>query len=322
VPQTIVFDTNYFRSFGPLEYLAGRLPQKIAGQVNLAFQRGDLVALVDTVRTETNAWLAEELEKSQKALTRALRTLTDAGFTVTPAIVNEKTAPDIAAIMNASNANVPVLMPTVEDYREAERRTSNRLPPLPKKSDSEEMRDRVIWCQLLRYSEQGQRPVLIVSGDALFLNGASSEEGKHSCIRRVEGETDLDQHLGERPLHIQEVANRLLHFASALRGSGIALTAANILGIEELRNVRQADGSITQRFSLITSPDSGLPSTSPVTLTGTGDEPISIAIGSAVIICPPTATSGMDNARMARDQSLYEQQRAAEELRRLMGSDS
>ena len=57
MPQTIVFDTNYLRTFSQIEFLAGRLPQKLKVQIAIAVKRGDLVALVDTVRIETNAWL-------------------------------------------------------------------------------------------------------------------------------------------------------------------------------------------------------------------------------------------------------------------------
>ena len=233
VPHTIVFDTNYIKSFSPLDYLDGRLPRKMANQIDLAFHRGDLVALVETVRMETNAWLTGMLEEKQRDLSNALRLLTDAGYNITPATVSEKSLPDIATIMQASNKNVAILTPTIEDYREAERRTSYRLPPLPKNPDGEEMRDRVIWCQLVRYSADGKNPVLIVARDKFFLNGSNSQEGKRFDVSCVEGEADLDQHLGQRPPHVQAVVDHVLHFALPLQERGIMLTADNILGIED-----------------------------------------------------------------------------------------
>ena len=69
----------------------------------------------------------------------------------------------------------------------------------------------------------------------MFLNGAKSQEGRNARISRVEGQSDLDQFLGARPSHVQEVIDHLLEFTPTLAARDITLTADTIVAVEELQ---------------------------------------------------------------------------------------
>ena len=194
-----------------------------------------------------------------------------------PATVEKTPDVDISLIFQERFPNVQLLNPSIEDFKEAERRTSYRLPPLPKKKpDGEEFRDRLIWCQLISYARASKLPILIVSADGIFQNGAESEEGKSARIEVAESQSDLDQRLNLRPEHIQSVVNQLLMFSADLLKQGIVLKPDSIIGIEELRKVHEPNGSLIQKFMLRTTESPDFPSLVPVTMMALGDVPISL----------------------------------------------
>lgn len=320
VPQTIVFDTNYLRTFSQTEYLAGKLPEKLKVQISRAVERGDLVALVDTVRIETNAWLEVAHQKKQQDLNASIQRLIAEGYTVTPGNVPDSAPPDILPLLQLASEKCSHLFPTIDDYREAERRTSYRQAPYPKNTDGEEMRDRLIWCQMLRWSAESGNPVLIVSNDTIFKNGAKSEEGVHARISVVEGEVDLDQRLGERPDHIAALVRSILVFAPELKEQGINLTEATIVGVEELRKVQEVDGSITQRFLLLTSGDANLDVRCATTMNSIGDQPISIVMATTPLISLVKRVTEQEKIKLDRRPGFNSQDEAINELRQLIRS--
>lgn len=278
MPHTIAFDTNYLRSFGDRDYRAGQLPKKLHEQIAAAFARGDLVVLSNTVRLEANAWLKQQSEIAHRKLVQATDLLQQAGHKVVPATIEAPAELDILTVFKAAFPDIALLEPTVDDFTEAERRTSFRLPPLPKNPEGEEFRDRIIWCQILNHSKIGGGPILIVSGDRLFRNGADSEEGQAAGIENVEDETDLDQWLDRRPEHIQFIIDQILMFSPELKTQGIEIQADNLVAVEELRNVFNPSGMLVQRFMLRTTDVSEISAPVPITLVSLGNIPLAISL--------------------------------------------
>lgn len=317
MPQTIVFDTNYLRTFSQIEFLAGRLPEKLKVQIVTAVERGDLVALVETVRIETNAWLESAYQKKQQELKAAMQRLVAEGYTVTPSVVPDGAPPDIFELLQSASEKCTSFSPIIEDYREAERRTSYRHAPHPKNSDGEEMRDRLIWCQMLRWSEESGNPVLIVSADTIFKNGANSEEGIRARINVVEGEVDLDQRLGERPDHIAAVVRSILLFAPELKEYGIDLDETTISGVEDLRKIQEVDGSTTQRFVLLIQVnDSDFRYAT--TINSLNEQPLSIEVGTTPPISLTRQIKEQEKINFDRRSGLNSKDRAINELRQLI----
>lgn len=323
MPHTIVFDTNYLRSFGDRDYRNGQVPQKLHDQIAGAFARGDLVVLPKTVRLETNAWLKKQSEIARQKLVQATDLLQQAGHKVLPGEVEVPAEVDILTVLSRSFPDVHLLEPSMADYKEAERRVSYRLPPLPKNPAGEEFRDRIIWCQLVNYSKAGATPILIVSGDRLFRNGATSDEGKSAGIEVVEGETDLDQWLDRRPHHIQVVIDQLLMFAAELQKQGIDLQAENVTAVEELRNVYDPNGLLIQRFTLRTTEISDISSPVLITMISLGSVPLSLSLawnGRTVDVRRDVSTP--EKEQLAREQlrGTMEFEQVENELRALIES--
>ena len=251
MPQTIVFDTNYIRSTSGNSFLNGEAPPKLANQFNKAMKRGDLVLIPATVITEINAWLKDESFKRHTALQNAARTLQESAYKITPELPTEAVEPDITSILKSANLSFDILIPTIEEYKESERRTSYRIPPHPKNQEHEEMRDRLIWCQLLNYSKSTLNHIIIVSGDQIFKNGAASPEGVDARILVASTSEELDQRLGEIPDHIKSIINNLLTFSDQINSNEILITADNIESIDQLRKSRTNNSIIEHKFDLI-----------------------------------------------------------------------
>jgi len=314
MPQTIVIDTNYIRSIGCSEFLRGKVPPRLETQLQKATTRGDLILIPATVRTEINAWLKEESVKRHTTLHNAARTLHDQGFTITPALPNDPTEPDITTILKSIKISCDILMPTVAEYEESERRTSYRLPPHPKNPEHEEMRDRLIWCQLLNYSKSTPNSIIIASGDQIFKNGAASHEGIQARISIASTPEELDQRLGEIPDNIQTVINNLLSFADQLSSKGILVTTDNILSVNQLRKSRTNDSLIEERFDLLLK---GQEKPLRCTITTLGGLPLQLMLQDMVLTHPDGINAGKPDfiSKILQDREEFR----ISELRHIIG---
>lgn len=145
------------------------------------------------------------------------------------------------------------LEPTIEEYFEAERRTSYRLPPLPKKNpNGEEFRDRIIWIQLLTLAKNTKLSILIASEDGIFDNGSDSEEGKKANIQVVKTEDELLQWLEQKPPAILSLIKNIMLFKSGMEKENISLAPEDISQVLNYRSVKESSGLLISKFQLLT----------------------------------------------------------------------
>lgn len=250
MPSYIVFDTNYLRGIKTDDYFNNRIPEKLFDQIEKAISRGDMVALPRTVQIEFNAHLKKIAEKRHQALEQAYELLVSNGFEISTEPPNKVNYVDVWDVIKSKFDQVHLLEPTESDYLEAETRASFRNPPYPKnKPESEEMRDRVIWCQLLSLSKSIEVPVYIVSDDKIFENGTKSEEGRDANIFVLQGEDELNQHLESTPPHIKTLIDNILLFSPQLAEHGVPITREDIDMVSDIRminiNLNQKENKFT-----------------------------------------------------------------------------
>ncbi|MEI6639173.1 MAG: PIN domain-containing protein [Chlorobium sp.] len=255
----IVFDTNYLRSLGSKEYLEGSIPEKLQAQLKTAIQRGDAVALPRTVQLELNAWVKELADKDTANIKQAWDLLHVKGFNVSPEPIKNQKEIDVYSIIKQQFFDLYLLEPSIENYIDAENRATFRLPPFPKNQDGEEFRDRIIWSQLLSISKKSNLPIVIVSNDKIFENGANTEEGKSARIINIKTEDDLNQWLDARPEPIQNLINDIFIFTEKLVEHNIELKEENIARVSDYRSKREPNGSLIRKFVLVTDEANGLP---------------------------------------------------------------
>ncbi|MDQ7735730.1 PIN domain-containing protein [Halomonas sp. SpR1] len=255
----IVFDTNYLRTLGSKDYLEGNIPEKLRVQIQSAIERGDAVAIPRTVQLEFNAWLKNLVDKDFANVRQAWELLKEKGFNISPEPSEAGNAIDIYDTIKRQFADVYLLEPEIDNYLDAERRASFRLPPLPKNIDGEEFRDRIIWSQLVSISHKSDLPIVIVSNDKIFENGANTEEGTSAKIINLKTEDDLNQWLDSRPEPIQKLINDIFIFRDKFIENNLSLSDANIDRVEDYRTKKESNGSIIRKFVLVTNEENSLP---------------------------------------------------------------
>jgi hypothetical protein len=135
--------------------LATGLARHIESFCREAAQVGGILVLPRTVILENERQRLEMYGKAVATLDAAALTLTQAGVSI-PAFRAQDMVPRVDLITALRGAGIAVEAhdPTLEDYRDAERRASLHLSPRSKDSKSDEMRDLVIWAVALRIAAQ------------------------------------------------------------------------------------------------------------------------------------------------------------------------
>ena len=276
----LIFDTNYIRKLGVVEYLDEKIPQKFAEQIQLAIERGDVVCIPRTVQMELNAWVNDVARKNGDEINKALNLLLEKGFKVEPSIKPDIAPIDVISILKKHFSDLYIVEPSIDDYFEAERRTSLRAEPIPKNPQGEEYRDRLIWCQTLSLSAMTKMPTIIVSEDKIFENGANSTEGIDANISIIKNEDELNQWLDQRPDHIQKIIDDIDLFSDELNKQGIEIAADKINRVVDYRSVNEPDGSKVKKFKLLISDDENHLTSLSCKIIYQGNIPVSININS------------------------------------------
>jgi hypothetical protein len=91
---------------------------------------------------------------------------------------------DIATALRGTGIAVEIEDPTLEDYRDAERRASLHLAPQSPDAKSDEMRDLIIWALALRIAAR-DGTAMLVSRDTIHSDEGGSEEARASRLLRA-----------------------------------------------------------------------------------------------------------------------------------------
>lgn len=316
MPTTFVFDTNYIRTFSQNDFLSGKVPQGLATQIKKIASRGDSIAIFETVRLEVNAWFSKAIEQRETELNQAVIKLKESGYKIDSSEAIVQPEIDFFELLKTIEDSCFLLLPDIDDYREAERRTSFRLPPHPKNMEHEEMRDRLIWCQIISYAKKSAHGVVLVSGDTIFKNGAATDEARTYSIECV-ADIELDQRIGVRSPHIVEIITMLESFDTQLQERGVVLNAHTIESLEELRKLNEVDGTVTMKFTIL-SHGSGLPERCTATLSALGVEAFFIQIDIDPLLSFRRKVSSEANQELARWSQVSQRVKELRDLRSIL----
>jgi hypothetical protein len=104
-------------------------------------------------------------------------------------------AVDMATALRAEAVTVEVCDPTLEDYRDAERRAALHLPPQSPATSSDEMRDLVIWALALRLAKiDGQ--AMLISRDETHSDKWGKAEAAAAGLYRARDFDEASETLG------------------------------------------------------------------------------------------------------------------------------
>jgi hypothetical protein len=316
----LIFDTNYLRKLGSREYLEGKIPPKLEEQIALALNRGDIVCIPRTVQFELNAWVKEISQKEFESIKRSMDVLLENGYSVVPSVVEVASDIDTLEIIKGKFSDVYILEPSIENYVEAERRTSFREAPMPKNPQGEEFRDRLIWCQVL--SQNSDLPSVIVSEDKIFENGVATKEGLDAKVSIIKTEEELNQWLDNRPDHIQTVIDDVLLFSNELKAQTVDIDEDEIVRVVDYRAVNEPNGVILKKFLIVTKNDQDETISWSCKIYYQGKTPVSLNIqvnGHTVNIQRELTVDEQREVLIEKNTKVYEQQFQEDELRRLIG---
>ncbi len=161
-----------------------------------AAQAGAVLVLIRTVVLENERHQMALRDEAIAEVTRASSALQKWGVAVPP-FDAEQLIPKVNLIDSLQSTGIPVEVqdPTLDDYRDAERRASLHLSPQAVDAKSDEMRDLVIWVAALRVALQ-HRGGMLVSRDEVHSHERGSEEAGASQLLRAKSFDDALDQLG------------------------------------------------------------------------------------------------------------------------------
>lgn len=129
---------------------------------------------------------------------------------------------DLSTALGDTGIKVEIENPTLNDYRDAERRASLHLAPQSPDANSDEMRDLVIWAVALRIAA-GDGDAMLVSRDAIHSDEGGSAEANTVRLHRAKTFVDALEQLGRVSRAGALVRSVLATIWDELKASGIPL---------------------------------------------------------------------------------------------------
>lgn len=102
---------------------------------------------------------------------------------------------DLMTMIERTGVDARVLHPTLDDYRFAHLKACFHESPIPPESESDEMRDLVIWVTALRVAREHGGAVLI-SRDKIHTHTRGDDEADQAGLKRFKGVDDALAYLG------------------------------------------------------------------------------------------------------------------------------
>jgi hypothetical protein len=205
--------------------------------------RKHIIVLPLTAKLEFDRKQAEFLDKAAGELKTAYSTLQKwkIGFEkVDPTKVLK--APNLVQLIQDFGIEVVMEEPTMDDYREAHKRTCLHQPPHPPSSKSDEMRDLIIWMIALRIACR-EGGALLISRDQVHTHARGDSEAARAGLVRVKSAEEALEYFEVLTPAGQLIERILASVWKELLGAGLPLSAQpSIVGVKGARFVQGTRG--------------------------------------------------------------------------------
>jgi hypothetical protein len=184
---------------------------------------GAILVLPRTVTLEDERHQGQLFDTTISELASARDLLMQWGVAVPPFDPREIVSNvDIATALRDSGATVETCDPTLDDYRDAERRACLHLAPQPPERQSDEMRDLVIWAIALRLARR-DRGAILISRDTVHWGTQGRDEADAAGLYRAKNFDEASEILG-RETPAGKLARQMLAAVwSEARAAGLPL---------------------------------------------------------------------------------------------------
>lgn len=232
------------------------LPVHIVNFCRNAGSAGGILVLPRTTLLEYEYRQTQLANSKIAEIENAIAIINQAGITTpavdVPGLVLQG---DLLSLLRATGISVEIEDPTLEDYRSAERRACLHLSPRPPETDSDEMRDLVIWEVALRIATRDGKAMLI-SRDHVHSHDRGANEANAIGLLRAKSVDDALDLMGtESPAGV--LAKSVVGVVwSDLRAAGLPLpTEVSIRRVSDLQFVTDiaghASGSLSFAFDAV-----------------------------------------------------------------------
>ncbi|WP_456427721.1 PIN domain-containing protein [Rhodocaloribacter sp.] len=199
----IIFNSDVLYNFA-LARPAAAVPAWLCEFCRRASENGSSIVLPETVILELQRIHEEDVKAISEKLKEAQELLNEWGLSDDDVMISDAIQErDFVQELRNCGVEVAVEIPTIDDFRDAQRRACFRLPPHPPRSqskksskdESDEMRDLVIWSVAVRIA-QAEGGALLMSKDRIHTAHYGDDEANSVHLFRQKGADQALQFLG------------------------------------------------------------------------------------------------------------------------------
>lgn len=251
----IVFNSDVLFNFAQARR-PGDVPTWLSEFIIKAGEAGATVVIPETALLELKRIQAGSVEQMRDRVAEAAARLGEWGATVDPedvrALVVER---DLFEELHRLGNHVVLEPPTMEDFQDAHRRACLRLAPhllsearqQQDSTDSDEMRDLVIWAMAMRFAKADGRAILL-SKDKMHTGKPGDAEARAAQLHRQKGADSALSFLGVETEAERSLKTLLAPAWSALRDRGLPIPAGAHMQhrVRATRFVQGDDGNASE----------------------------------------------------------------------------
>lgn len=224
-------------------HVRNRLPPHLDKFLSACAFNGVRILVPETTLYEFRHNQQDKVRNEQAQLIAAIRRLESWGITFDhPSPESLILCQDLMTMVSQTGVDFDILHPTLEDYKSAHFRACFHESPIPPDSESDEMRDLVIWIAAIRIAQENGGAILL-SRDKVHTHARGNDEADQAGLKRFKGVDDALAYLGAESPAAKPVRELLARAWSEFETHGFPVREMPLeLSILESKFVRGDNG--------------------------------------------------------------------------------